>query len=186
MRRKECRNLWKKALSAGLSFAVAFASLPTVLAAAGEVPSESFQKAAQSRAAAEIPVMTKAGSISVSEDTLTYDEPFAQWTAGCQNFRIPALITLQDGSLLATADARWETAGDGGGIDSIASVSQDGGKTWHYSFPFYFPDSYGYAGNRATTIIDPGVLEGPDGTIYFIADVNPTGGTTINVVNLRL
>lgn len=179
MRKKENRNLWKKALSSGLSFAVAFASLPTVLAAAGEVPSESFQKAAQSRAAAEIPVMTKAGSISVSEDTLTYDEPFAQWTAGCQNFRIPALITLQDGSLLATADARWETAGDGGGIDSIASVSQDGGKTWHYSFPFYFPDSYGYAGNRATTIIDPGVLEGPDGTIYFIADVNPTGGTTM-------
>lgn len=189
MKQRENRNLWKRAIGAGMSFTLALTSLPTVFAAAGALPAASGQKAAQevsaakgenNRAAAEIPVMTKAGSISVSEDTLTYDEPFAQWTAGCQNFRIPALITLQNGDILATADARWETAEDGGGIDSIASVSSDGGKTWHYSFPLYFPDSYGYAGNRATTIIDPGVLEGPDGTIYFIADVNPTGGTTMS------
>lgn len=125
------------------------------------------------------PVMLKAGSIPASEDRVTYGEPFAQWTAGSKFFRIPALIALQDGSLLATADARWETTGDGGGLDSIASVSTDGGNTWNYSFPLFFPDSDGYAGPSATTIIDPGVVEGPDGTIYFIADVNPTGSTTM-------
>ena len=31
----------------------------------------------------------------------------------------------------------------------------------------------------ATTIIDSCVLEGPDGTVYCFADVNPTGATTL-------
>lgn len=132
-----------------------------------------------SAAQGDKPVMLKAGSIPATEDQVTYGEPFAQWTAGSKFFRIPALVTLQDGSLLATADARWETTGDGGGLDSIASISVDGGNTWNYSFPLFFPDSDGYAGPSATTIIDPGVVEGPDGTIYFIADVNPTGSTTM-------
>lgn len=132
-----------------------------------------------SAAQGDKPVMLKAGSIPVSESQVTYGEPFAQWTAGSQFFRIPALINLQDGTLLATADARWETTADGGGLDSIASISVDGGNTWNYSFPLFFPDSDGYAGREATTIIDPGIVEGPDGTIYFIADVNPTGSTTM-------
>lgn len=164
------RSILKKCLSTGLVFALAASAIPDFPA---------FAQEKEGAACQEKPILERAGSISVSEDTLTYDEPFAKGTAGCDYFRIPALITLQNGSLLATADARWETTGDGGGIDSIASVSEDGGKTWHYSFPLYFPDSYGYAGTKATTIIDPGVLEGPDGTIYFIADVNPTGGTTM-------
>lgn len=153
----------------GLSLAVAASLLPAQPSGAAEL----------SDAASGMPFISKAGSISVSKEHITYDEPFAQWTAGCQYFRIPALITLQDGTLLATADARWETFGDGGGIDSIASISEDGGKTWQYSFPLFFPDSQGYAGRDATTIIDPGIVEGPDGTIYFIADVNPTGSTTM-------
>lgn len=171
MKQTTVKSVFRKSLSTGLIFALAASAIPALPVSV---------RAEEEAERPQIPIMTKAGSISASEDTLTYNEPFAQWTAGCENFRIPALITLQNGSILATADARWETANDGGGIDSIASVSEDGGKTWHYSFPFYFPDSYGYAGTKATTIIDPGVLEGPDGTIYFIADVNPTGGTTMN------
>ena len=129
--------------------------------------------------AAENDELLKAGSIPVSEETITQEEPFAPGTGGSQYFRIPALITLNNGDLLATADARWETSGDGGGLDTIASVSSDNGKTWNYSFPIYFPDSQGYAGTNATTIIDPGILEGPDGTIYCFVDVNPTGITTL-------
>ena len=55
----------------------------------------------------------------------------------------------------------------------------DGGKTWKYSFPLYFPDSNGYAGNTATTIIDPVLVQDAAGTIYCMADVNPTGVTTM-------
>ena len=171
MKQTTVKSVFRKSVSAGLIFSLAAFAIPALPVSV---------RAEEEAERPQIPIMTKAGSISASEDTLTYNEPFAQWTAGCENFRIPALITLQNGSILATADARWETANDGGGIDSIASVSEDGGKTWHYSFPFYFPDSYGFAGTKAATIIDPGVFEGPDGTIYFIADVNPTGGTTMN------
>lgn len=169
MKRKKTDACWKRGIGAGLSLAAAILLAPTVPGLGAELSEE----------ASRMPEITKAGSVSVSSEGVTYDEPFATGTAGCKHFRIPALITLQDGTLLATADARWETTGDGGGIDSIASISEDGGKTWQYSFPLYFPDSVGYAGSRATTIIDPGVMEGPDGTIYFIADVNPTGSTTM-------
>lgn len=51
----------------------------------------------------------------------------------------------------------------------------------------FFPDSNGFSGRNtsapywsdATTIIDSCILEGPDGTVYCFADVNPTGATTL-------
>ncbi len=168
-------HLWKRSLGIATAGAILISMLPSL-----SLP--------VSAAATTKPSLLKAGSVPVSKENFTRNEPFARGTAGCERFRIPALITLQNGDLLATADARYGVADgsdapDGGGLDSIASVSSDGGKTWYYSFPFYFPDSDGYPGNRtktnATTIIDPGVVEGPDGTIYCIADVNPTGVTTL-------
>ncbi len=110
---------------------------------------------------------------------ITHGEPFAGGTGGSENFRIPALITLRDGSLMAAADARYATTGDGGGLDTIVSISNDQGKTWQYSYPIYFPDSDGYAGAAATTVIDPVLAQGADGTVYLMADVNPTGVTTM-------
>lgn len=140
--------------------------------------------------AADKPFIPQAGSIPASEGNYSLDTPFneeGEGTAGSRYFRIPAIVTLENGDLVATADARWETTGDGGGLDTIASVSSDGGKTWYYSFPFYFPDSDGYSGknnsnpkmSHATTIIDPGLIAGPDGTVYCFADVNPSGSTTL-------
>ncbi len=169
-------HLWKRGLGIVTAGAMVISMLPSL-----SLP--------VSAAATTKPSLLKAGSVPVSKENFTRNEPFARGTAGCERFRIPALITLQNGDLLATADARYGVADgsdapDGGGLDSIASVSSDGGKTWYYSFPFYFPDSDGYPGNstkaNATTIIDPGVVEGPDGTIYCIADVNPTGVTTMS------
>ena len=52
----------------------------------------------------------------------------------------------------------------------------------YYSFPIYFPDSNGSAAmGQATTAIDPALVEGPDGTIYCFADMNPTGITTFDI-----
>lgn len=108
----------------------------------------------------------------------TKGQPFSAGTGGSRYFRIPALITLHNGSLLAAADARYSTTVDGGGLDTIISISEDNGTTWHYSFPIYFGDSDGFSGTDATTIIDPVMVQGTDGTIYLMADVNPTGITT--------
>lgn len=183
MKKHDFRKFCKRFMGGGMALSLALTLLPAVPASAANRPGTSrpLSEAARSK-----PNLTKAGSVPVSADTLTYDQPFEPFTAGCENFRIPALITLQNGDLLATGDARWEEWNDGGGIDSIASVSSDNGKTWNYSFPIYFPDTYGYVGqggngenSNSTTVIDPGVVEGPDGTIYFIADVNPTGSTTM-------
>lgn len=177
--KKKC-NLWYRVLGFGVSFSAAAAMIPVLPAAAASYPQSVPEIAEQVK---KIPDVKKACSIPASADTVTYEQPFAPFTAGCENFRIPTLLTIQNGAhkgtLAAAGDARWEEWNDGGGIDSVASVSDDGGKTWNYSFPVYFPDSYGYSGSAATTIIDPGVVEGSDGTLYFIADVNPTGSTTM-------
>ena len=122
--------------------------------------------------------LLKAGADQVQKGT-TSDQPFAPGTAGSNLFRIPALITLDNGWLFAAADARYATSGDGGGLDTIVSISKDNGATWEYSMPIFFPDSNGYAGNKATTVIDPIVVQGGDGTIYVMADANPTGVTTM-------
>ncbi len=122
--------------------------------------------------------LLKAGSIPVMAKNVTKEQPFHSGTGDSQYFRIPALITLSDGTLVAAADARYETTEDGGGLDTIGAISTDGGKTWCYNFPIYFPDSKGYASTLATTVIDPVLVKGADGTIYCLADVNPTGVTT--------
>lgn len=160
---------WKRSISAVMSSAVLIAALPVSASSVSASEAEN--------------TLIKAGSIPASEDTKTVGQPFLPGTAGSYSFRIPCLISLERneehrGSLVAAADARYETTGDGGGLDTIASVSSDMGKTWNYSFPIWFPDSEGYASNNATTVIDPVLVEGPDGTIYCMADVNPTGITT--------
>ena len=71
--------------------------------------------------------LLKAGSISVSANGITTDQPLARGTDGSDIFRIPCLITLQNGDILAAADARYTQYRDFGGIDTIASVSSDGG-----------------------------------------------------------
>ena len=115
----------------------------------------------------------------------TKGQPFPPGTGGSRNFRIPALITLRDGSLFAAADARYETSIDGGGLDTIVSISKDGGESWRFSFPIYFGDSAGVAGTDATTVIDPAAVQGTDGAIYLLADVNPTGVTTCEWAGFR-
>lgn len=109
----------------------------------------------------------------------TNDQPFAPGTGGSNNFRIPSLITLDDGSLLAAIDARWNHQGDASGLDTIISKSTDGGETWTYSFPNYFNDSIDAYNAYATAFIDPAMIQGDDGTIYLLADLWP-GGVALN------
>lgn len=109
----------------------------------------------------------------------TEDQPFVSGTSGSANFRIPSLITLDDGSLLAAIDARWNHAGDACALDTILSKSTDGGKTWTYSFPNYFNDSTDAKHQYATAFIDPAMIQGKDGTIYLLVDLFP-GGVALN------
>lgn len=118
MKKNEKRKLWKQGLGTALVCGLAVAVFPAAKADAAD--------------------LLKAGPINTTAEHVTQNQPFAERTAGSQYFRIPAFIVTQKGNLLAAADARYSTTGDGGGLDTIASVSTDNGKTWNYSFPLYF------------------------------------------------
>ena len=56
---------------------------------------------------------------------------FSPGDAGSLNYRIPAIITAADGSLVTVTDKRWNHAGDlAAKIDPVVRRSTDKGKTW--------------------------------------------------------
>ncbi len=118
----------------------------------------------------------------------TQNEPFASGTGGSDKFRIPAIITLKhqtganagkNGRLLAAIDARWNHTGDACALDTIVSYSDNNGGDWNYHFANYFGDSTNAKDAHASTIIDPQLTEGKDGTIYLMVDIYP-GGVGLN------
>ena len=62
-------------------------------------------------------------------------------TNGYTRFRIPALTTAADGTLVAATDIRWDKCGDGGGIDTVVSRSTDDGENWSYTVANYLGDN---------------------------------------------
>lgn len=118
----------------------------------------------------------RAGSLNLNSETKS--QPFPKNAGGSEKFRIPAFMVLNDGSLFAAADARYSTTGDGGGLDTIIARSKDNGQTWKQDYAIWYPDSEGFADLISTTCIDPAVVQGKDGTIYVVADMNPSGVTT--------
>lgn len=192
MKQKFSTTFWKRALSAGLSLAMAAAMIPSVDAKAAEDAQETE--------------LSKAGSIAGTNDTRTKDQPFASFTGGSANFSSPAFTVRQvvkgmvedemqkpstgmtSDLLISAAEAKYGVTRDGGGQDIIASVSSDGGKIWKYSFPFYFPDSVGSGNKDATTVSSPVLVDDEKlnetagepgwvigGTTYCLANVYPGG-----------
>ncbi|MBR5020020.1 MAG: exo-alpha-sialidase, partial [Oscillospiraceae bacterium] len=107
-------------------------------------------------------------------NNITTGQPFAAGTGGSNNFRIPGIVTLNNGTLIAACDARWNGTADAGGLDTIVSVSRNNGETWEYTFANYFGDNGDNWINTSSCIIDPAIAT--DGTTaYMIADLFPAG-----------
>lgn len=105
----------------------------------------------------------------------TTGNPFVQGIGGSNSFRIPALVTLNNGTLVAAADARWNTTYDGGGLDTIVSYSTDNGANWNYTFANYLGDNGNtYNGSGSTAFIDP-ALATDGSTVYMLCDLYPYG-----------
>ena len=101
-------------------------------------------------------------------------QPFPEGLGGSKYFRIPALAALSDGTLVAACDARWDHWGDGGGLDTLVSVSHDGDKSWQYSFPNYLGDNGDKLNDLSTAFIDPALAT--DGQrIWMLVDLWPAG-----------
>ncbi|HEY9362881.1 MAG TPA: sialidase family protein, partial [Chitinophagaceae bacterium] len=59
-----------------------------------------------------------------------YDYVFGNATHGYSCFRIPALIKIVSGDMLAFAEGRKNSCDDNGNIDLVMKRSSDNGKTW--------------------------------------------------------
>lgn len=104
----------------------------------------------------------------------TQGQPFPAGTAGSQMFRIPAMVTLSNGAIVAATDARWNNSGDGGGLDTIVSYSTDQGTNWNYTFANYLGDNDNTYNSKSTAFIDPALAT--DGqTVYMLVDLFPAG-----------
>lgn len=121
-----------------------------------------------------------------NEDTISeITNPFrsdVSFTAGdstvtSDSFRIPSMVTLADGTIVAAADIRWNTTYDGGGLDTLVARSTDGGKTWSYNAANYLGDNDNqYNGSLSTAFLDPCLTIGADGkTVYMLVDLYPYG-----------
>jgi len=122
---------------------------------------------------AEKPTAPADGTITLGDDAAS---PFVKGTAGSNSFRIPAMVTLSDGTLVAAADARWNATYDGGGADTIVARSTDNGATWDYTFANYLGDHGNvYNGPESTAFIDPALAVTADDTIYMLVDIYPYG-----------
>lgn len=128
-------------------------------------------------------VMTGAGVATGTKpaDGTTTSQPFTSGTGGSTNFRIPALVTLSNGTLVAAADARWNQTGDGWGLDTIVSRSTDNGANWNYTFANYLGDNGNAYNSDSTAFIDPALAVASDDTIYMLVDLYPHGTYIGNV-----
>ena len=59
-----------------------------------------------------------------------FHQVFKSGTEGHKSYRIPAVIRLPDGELLAFAEGRVNGSNDFGDINIVLKRSRDNGKTW--------------------------------------------------------
>ncbi len=94
---------------------------------------------------------------------LAHKRLFAPGQYGSNNYRIPALITAKDGSLIAMCDRRKNNEADlPQDIDVVAKRSTDGGLTW--SEPVTVVAGKGYGEGYG----DAGLVMAKDGTIVAV------------------
>lgn len=89
-------------------------------------------------------------------------------------YRIPNLVTMNDGSLVAQADARWNAYYDGGGNDSIIARSDNNGGSWITSMLTYYPDNGNTWNPSSTSICDSALATNGD-ILYSLSTFFPAG-----------
>lgn len=108
-----------------------------------------------------------------------HTNPFQSGTANSNNFRIPALITLKSGRVLAFTDVRYSNGTDNpANIETAMRYSDDGGKTWSDAVLInHFDDMEDEDFNKAipssACFIDSAVTESESGIIYHACDACP-------------
>jgi sialidase-1 len=110
-------------------------------------------------------VLIMISDISAQKPELPLNYLFQSGTHGYHTFRIPALITTQEGTVLAFAEGRKNDASDSGDIDLVMRRSEDGGKTWS-ALTVLRDDGANVCGNPAP------VVDRSTGAIYLLSTWN--------------
>lgn len=120
-----------------------------------------------------------AGSSEASKpaDGTTQGRPFvsdnpSHW------YRIPSMVTLDDGTVVAAADARWDGGMDGGGNDVIIARSTDNGDTWSYTWAGYYGDNGNEFNKASTSYCDSNIAT--DGKNLYMLSTFFASGVAIN------
>ncbi len=109
----------------------------------------------------------------------TYTNPYAAGTANSSLFRIPSVITLKSGRILAGADIRYGNGTDDpANIETAVRYSDDNGKTWSEPcFVNHFDDmedeDYNVAIPTSASFIDSALVQDESGRIYHACDACP-------------
>ncbi len=130
------------------------------------------------------PVMETADLTGREEAQTTFsgtgsDQPCKPGLGGSNQFRIPAIITLTNGWLVAAADVRWSHGVDNpSNLETIVSVSKDNGQTWDWEFVNYFGDYANTVSDRlSTAFIDPALIQDPvTKKVWMLVDVTSADG----------
>lgn len=94
-----------------------------------------------------IPAVSTASKLP--ERSLVFDKG----DGGSKYYRIPALATTADGTVVAVADKRWDSTKDlPGHIDVVCRRSTDGGRTWSSPVDVAVTDSVGGYGDPSLVI----------------------------------
>ena len=117
------------------------------------------------------------GICSASVFAASYERPFDSGILGSETFRIPSVYTLNDGSVIAVADKRYNSGLDSpANIDIGYAISPDGYGNWSYgtlnSFNDY-PD--GIYDTKSASFIDSAVVQSSGGRLFVISDAFPSG-----------
>lgn len=110
---------------------------------------------------------------------VSYEQPFTPGSNGSKCFRIPAIYTLNDGTVIAAADARYNHGSDSpNNIDTIVALSKDGYTNWQYNYVNYFND-YAEPSTDAgsASFIDAAITQSKEtGRIFLVTDVYASNG----------
>ncbi len=127
-------------------------------------------------------LLTAALLVSGAAQAAAYSTPFERGTLGCSEYRIPALLTLADGSVCASADLRWDHGKDSPqNIDTVFAKSPDGYGNWEYQTVNCFDDyADGEGSANSASFIDSALLQAKDGTLFLLTEAYLSGVGIMN------
>ena len=101
---------------------------------------------------------------------------YASSSEGYNTFRIPAIVTSKNGTLLAFAEGRKNSSSDTGDIDLVLKRSTDNGKSWS-ALSVIWDDGDNVCGNPAP------VVDYTTGIIYLLSTWNLGGDHESQIIN---